>query len=52
MSVRTSKAKKVKDRNREVEYESIDDELKREREIAKKAGTRRTFTRGIGRRAK
>jgi len=50
MAIRTSKAKKVKDRNREVEYESIDDERVRERIIQKAAGSRKSFTRGIPRR--
>lgn len=50
MAIREQKAKRVKDRNREVEFESIDDEIKRERITEKAAGTRRTFTRGIARR--
>lgn len=49
---RTSNAKKIKDRQREVEFESIDDEIKRDRVIGKAAGTRRTFTRAIAQRAK
>ena len=46
----TQNAKKIKDRQREVEYESIDDQLKRERVAGKAAGTRKSFTRGVPRR--
>ena len=50
MAIRTGKEKKVKDKDREVEFESIDDEIKREQHIERKAGRTRTFTKGIPRR--
>jgi len=50
MEVRSGKEKKVKNKDREVEYESIDDEIKREKHIKRAAGTTRTFTRGVPRR--
>ena len=51
MAIRTGKEKKIKTRDREVEFESIDDEIKRERETARAAGQTRTFTKGIPRRS-
>ena len=51
MAIRTGKEKKIKTRDREVEFESIDDEIKREKEVAKAAGRARTFTKGIPRRS-
>lgn len=50
MAIRSGKEKKIKDRDREVEFESIEDEIKREQHIARKAGRTRTFTKGIPRR--
>jgi len=52
MGIREGKEKKIKDNgvSREVEFESIDDELKREQHIERKAGRTRTFTKGIPRR--
>jgi len=52
MAIRTGKEKKIKDSGttREVEFESIDDEIKREQQIERKAGRTRTFTKGIPRR--
>ena len=50
MALRTGKEKKIKDKDREVEFESIDDEIKREQHIERKAGRTRTFTKGIPRR--
>lgn len=50
MAIRTGKEKKIKDKDREVEYESIEDEIKREQQIERKAGRTRTFTKGIARR--
>ena len=50
MAIRTGKEKKIKDKDREVEFEGIDDEIKREQHIERKAGRTRTFTKGIPRR--
>jgi hypothetical protein len=50
MAVRTGKEKKIKTRDREVEFESIDDEIKREKQVARAAGRTRSFTKGIARR--
>lgn len=50
MAIRTGKEKKIKKADREVEFESIDDEIKREKEVRRAAGTTRTFTKGIPRR--
>ena len=49
---RTSSAKSIKDRNRSVTYESFDEESKRDAAARRKAGTGRTFTRGVSRRAR
>jgi len=51
MAIRTGKEKKIKTRDREVEFESIDDEIKRERETQRSLGKTRTFTKGIPRRS-
>ncbi len=51
MAIRTGKEKKIKTRDREVEFESIDDEIKRECEVKKAASQTRTFTKGIPRRS-
>ena len=51
MAIRTGKEKKIQDKDRQVEFESIDDEIKREQQIERKAGRTRTFTRGSARRA-
>jgi len=51
MAISTSRSKKVSDRNRSVEFESIEEELKRQRVIDRAAGTRSTFTKGKARRA-
>lgn len=50
MALRTGKEKKIKDKDREVEFESIDDEIKREQYTERKAGRTRTFTKGIAKR--
>jgi hypothetical protein len=50
MAVRTGKEKKIKTRDREVEFESIDDEIKRENQVKRAAGRTRCFTKGIPRR--
>jgi len=50
MAIRTNKEKKIVDKDRQVEYESIDDEIKREQQVERKAGRTRTFTKGIPRR--
>lgn len=51
MAIRTGKEKKIKTRDREVEFESIEEEIIREREIKRAAGTTRTFTKGVPRRS-
>lgn len=51
MAIRTGKEKRIKTRDREVEFESIDDEIKRERETNRASGRTRTFTKGIPRRS-
>jgi len=51
MAIRTGKEKKIKDKDREVEFESIDDEIKRERQTERSAGRTRMFTKGKPRRA-
>jgi len=51
MAIRTGKEKKIKTRDREVEFESIDDEIKREKQVARSTGRTRTFTKGIPRRS-
>jgi len=51
MAIRTGKEKKVKTRDREVEFESIDDEIKREKRTERAAGRTRCFTKGIPRRS-
>lgn len=51
MAIRTGKEKKIKTRDREVEFESIEEEIKREKETRRSAGTTRAFTKGIPRRS-
>ena len=51
MAIRTGREKKIKTRDREVEFESIDDEIKREKEVQRAAGRTRTFTKGVPRRS-
>ena len=50
MAIRTGKEKKIKEKDREVEFESIEDEIKREQQTERKAGRTRTFTKGRPRR--
>jgi len=44
-----SKVKKVKSNDREIEYQSVSDEIKRQRYNERRAGRGRAFTRGIPR---
>lgn len=50
MAIRTGSEKKIKDKDREVEFESIDDEIKRQQQTKRVAGTTRTFIKGIAKR--
>ena len=50
MAVRTGKEKTIKDKDRSVTFESIDDEIKREKETRRAAKTTRTFVKGRPRR--
>ena len=52
MAIRTGSEKRIKTRDKEVEFESIDDEIKRDQQARRTAGTSRTFVKGRARRGK
>jgi hypothetical protein len=52
MAVSTNREKRIKSRDKEVEFESIQDEIERENQARRTAGTARTFVKGRPRRGR